>query len=90
MHKDKLRQRFNIRMGAFLCMRREALGMTQASVARAIGTNRSHICHLEKGQKEPSLHTLNKLCIALQMGSVLEGLRLLEAERAERAAMVKP
>ena len=62
--------------------RRVALGMTQASLARAVGTARTSITNLEKGTQHVPLHVL--LAVAGELGA--EGADLLPT-RAELGVM---
>lgn len=43
----------------------EQHGLTQAGLARAIGTDRAHICHLMEDDKTPRLNTLERILEAM-------------------------
>ena len=62
--------------------RRTALGMTQASLAKAVGTARTSITNLEKGTQHVPLHVL--LAVAGELGA--EGADLMPT-RAELGIM---
>lgn len=54
-------------LGPLIRMRREALGMSLADVAKAAGCTKSHVWELEQGRsRNPSVATLHKLAMALQ------------------------
>lgn len=49
------------RFGRALRAARETAGLGSRELARAIDTDNSYICHLEKGRRIPTLHTLVRL-----------------------------
>lgn len=50
-----------------LAFHRQRHGLTQAQLAEKVGTSPSYIGHLERGDREPSLLTLEELSLALQV-----------------------
>lgn len=48
-----------------LAYHRERLGWTQAKLAERIDSSPSYVGHLERGEREPSLLTIEELCKAL-------------------------
>lgn len=50
-----------------LAYHRERLGLTQAQLAEKVGASPSYIGHLERGDREPSLLTLEELSLALNV-----------------------
>lgn len=48
-----------------LARHRERLGLTQAKLAEAIESSPSYVGHLERGEREPSLLTIEELAKAL-------------------------
>jgi ribosome-binding protein aMBF1 (putative translation factor) len=56
---DAARQRFSI--GARLLHRRMAAGLTQQQLAEASGIAQSEISRIERGQANPTAHTLEAL-----------------------------
>jgi transcriptional regulator with XRE-family HTH domain len=48
-----------------LAHHRQRLGLTQAKLAEAVDSSPSYIGHLERGEREPSLLTIEELCRAL-------------------------
>jgi transcriptional regulator with XRE-family HTH domain len=55
---DQLAEEFEL-IHTLLAMR-EKSGLSQAELAQRMGTNKSSICRLEKGNTDPSLSTLKK------------------------------
>lgn len=47
--------------------RRNALGMTQAELADAMGTSQPYICDIEHGRKSPSVSTIERIALALRV-----------------------
>ena len=43
------------KLGEFLKTRREALGLTQRSLAQKLGVEASHVAFIESGRRKPSL-----------------------------------
>ena len=68
---------FKAAIGAKLRAAREKLGMSQEDVAERAGVDRTYVSILERGQKSPTLDTLEKICAAL--GTLPE--RVIEAAR---------
>ena len=54
------------RIGASIRRRREALGFSQEGFAAAIGMHRTYYSAIERGEKNLSLSTLQRLCLGLQ------------------------
>jgi transcriptional regulator with XRE-family HTH domain len=50
-----------------LCVRRVALGFSQRQLADLMGTSQSHISELERGEKSPTMTTLNRWARALRL-----------------------
>ena len=65
------------RIGAAVRRHREAAGMSQTQLAKAIGLLRTSIANLEAGRQRVPLHTLYPICIALgiKTGDVLPDTR---------------
>jgi DNA-binding XRE family transcriptional regulator len=60
------------RLGAMLATLREREGITQAELARRVGTARSNVCRWERKPSNMTLGTLSKLAAALgQTPSIL-------------------
>jgi transcriptional regulator with XRE-family HTH domain len=55
-----------IAVGQRIRSRRSFLRLSQADVARAIGTDRHHISHIESGNKLPDIGTLYRIAEALE------------------------
>lgn len=53
--------------GRNLAYHRERLGWTQARLAEAIGSSPSYIGHLERGERDPSLLTIEEISKALRI-----------------------
>jgi len=47
--------------------RRKAVNISQDLLAKAIGTSRPHIAHLERGSHQPNLRTLIKIARVLNV-----------------------
>jgi ribosome-binding protein aMBF1 (putative translation factor) len=58
-------------LARIVIMRRGALGLTQAELAKRMGTTASVISRIESGQRAISARTLKKLADALQARAVL-------------------
>ena len=59
---------FNIeKPGEYIKKRREALGLTQDELAYSAGIDSSHISHIEKGKKQPSLILIRNIFKALNV-----------------------
>jgi ribosome-binding protein aMBF1 (putative translation factor) len=56
----------------FVIMRRAELGLTQAELARKVGTSHSAISRLESGQHRPGVATLERVAHALGARFVME------------------
>ncbi len=54
------------RIGASIRRRREALGFSQEGFAAAIGMHRTYYSAIERGEKNLSLSTLQRLCLGLK------------------------
>ena len=52
-------------VGDNIRVHRTANGMTQKQLAERLGTHESHICHWERGNREPELTSVFKICIVL-------------------------
>jgi transcriptional regulator with XRE-family HTH domain len=74
------------RMAAFLRARRNALRLTQQSLARQLGVKASHVALLESGRRRPSLGLMVRLAAALSV----DGRTLLKLAYPEVTAMVAP
>lgn len=48
-------------------LRIEKANMSQEDFAKHIGVDRTYLCRLESGQKNPTLETLNKVCDGLNI-----------------------
>jgi transcriptional regulator with XRE-family HTH domain len=55
--------------GERLVYAREKMGMTQAEVSQRSGIYETSICKFEKGEREPSLHNIRQLCLALKVSA---------------------
>ena len=58
-------------LARIVIMRRGALGLTQAELAKRMGTTASVISRIESGQRATSARTLKKLADALEARAVL-------------------
>ncbi len=47
--------------------RRVALGMSQADLADLVGWDRSQVCRLERGRRDPTTASLRKIAKALRV-----------------------
>ena len=56
-----------IAMGDRIKERRQALELTQGTLARQTGVTTSFIGHIERGEKLPSLETMARLSLALDV-----------------------
>jgi transcriptional regulator with XRE-family HTH domain len=65
--------------GKVLRQLREEQGLSQESFGFEISRHRTYISQLERGQKSPTLTTLNRICKALQI-SMSEFLKMVEQE----------
>ncbi|MCZ8062791.1 helix-turn-helix transcriptional regulator [Silanimonas sp.] len=61
MNADTLQRR----VGASIRRRRESLGMSQEAFAAHIGMHRTYYSAIERGEKNISLSTIQRLCEAL-------------------------
>lgn len=52
-------------IGTNIKAHRTVNGLTQRQLGEMLGTHESHICHWEKGNREPELSSILKLCLAL-------------------------
>jgi transcriptional regulator with XRE-family HTH domain len=62
---DDLHIRLYRLLGDRICRARQALKLSQAKLARAVGLNRVSIVNIEKGRQRPSLHVLWEIGRAL-------------------------
>ncbi len=64
-------------IGSVVRKRREALGMTQAQLAEAIGLLRTSVVNLEAGNQRVPLHTLFPICavLGIEVADVLPTVR---------------
>jgi transcriptional regulator with XRE-family HTH domain len=53
------------KLGEFLKARREALGLTQRSLAQKLGVEASHVAFIESGRRKPSLKLLARIADTL-------------------------
>ena len=53
-------------IGGVLRAKREKLAISQEEVAERAGVDRTYVSILERGQKSPTLETLEKICKALE------------------------
>ena len=74
------------RLAAFLKERRNALRLTQQSLAHKLGVRASHIALLENGSRRPSLGLLVRLAAALGV----DGRELLQLAYPEVQALMSP
>ncbi len=75
-----------ISLAAFLKARRNALGLTQQSLAERLGVRASHIALLESGRRRPSLRLVVRLAAALDV----DGRKLLQLAYPEVRTLVSP
>lgn len=54
-----------LRLGGRIVMRRKLLGMTQDTLAEAVGLDRSSIANLEAGRQRVPLHKVEMIAYAL-------------------------
>jgi len=54
-------------LGLWIAKRRESFGISQASLARTVGVDRSHISHIENGSKKASPELLGRIISALDL-----------------------
>lgn len=62
MNADSLQRR----VGASIRRRREALGFSQEGFAAHIGMHRTYYSAIERGEKNLSLSTIQRLCVGLR------------------------
>jgi transcriptional regulator with XRE-family HTH domain len=74
------------KLGVFLKARRNALRLTQQSLAQQLGVRASHIALLENGRRRPSLGLVVRLAAALGV----DGRELLQLAHPEVRALVSP
>jgi transcriptional regulator with XRE-family HTH domain len=74
------------RLGGFLKARRNALGLTQQSLARQLRVRASHIALLESGQRRPSLGLVVRLAATLGV----DGRELLQLAYPEVRSLLSP
>lgn len=65
---------------------RLAAGLTQAEVAKAIGTKQSAIARLESGESNPTLDMMARLATALSVSFEIRPNATVEAHEAELSA----
>lgn len=46
-------------------LRIQRTNLSQEDFARLIGVDRTYMCRLENGKKNPTLETLNKVCVGI-------------------------
>lgn len=63
MNADSLQRR----VGASVRRRREALGFSQEGFAAHIGMHRTYYSAIERGEKNLSLSTIQRLCLGLKV-----------------------
>lgn len=61
MNADTLQRR----VGASIRRRRESLGISQEAFAAHIGMHRTYYSAIERGEKNLSLSTIQRLCVGL-------------------------
>jgi transcriptional regulator with XRE-family HTH domain len=76
------------KLGQILRVRRRALDLTQAELARRIGTSTPYVGYMEAGQRHPSQTVVGKLAVAL--GLDLRELFLLANPRVAAIAVLAP
>jgi len=54
-------------VGKAVRRKREELGLSQEDFAELTGHHRTYIGFLERGERSPNIHTLNRVAEALQM-----------------------
>ena len=57
---------FQRRVGASIRRRREAMGFSQEGFAAHIGMHRTYYSAIERGEKNLSLSTIQRLCLGLK------------------------
>lgn len=57
---------FQRRVGASIRRRREAMGFSQEGLAAHIGMHRTYYSAIERGEKNLSLSTIQRLCLGLK------------------------
>ena len=60
------REREALRIGMEVVQRRRALRLTQAQLARAVGTSEAAISRLESGDANATVRTLKRIAVALR------------------------
>jgi transcriptional regulator with XRE-family HTH domain len=75
-------------LGERIRARRKALGISQERLAPISGVDRTFLAQVERGKRNPSLHSLLKLALGLQMdvGELVQGLCTPPDTRSERGA----
>ena len=63
------RKEINLRVGANIQRARERTGLTQDRLSELIGVTPNHVSALERGVYGVSVETLEKLCLALDVGA---------------------
>lgn len=63
MNADTLQRR----VGASIRRRRESLGFSQEGFAAHIGMHRTYYSAIERGEKNLSLSTIQRLCVGLEV-----------------------
>src|ERR1700761_2900096 len=64
---SKLRMDIFTLLGSNLFAARRAKGLSQEAVAARMGVDRAHVSLIERGKQNPTLSTIQQLCIALDM-----------------------
>ena len=59
--------RNNLKFAQMIRARRRALDLTQAELARRIGTSTPYVGYVEAGKRHPSQMVLGKLAVALHL-----------------------
>jgi transcriptional regulator with XRE-family HTH domain len=74
---DKGKSARQIELGSRISRYRQRRGLSQEALALAADINRSYIASLETGQRNPSLETLARLSLALEvdLGTLVRGLQ---------------
>ena len=61
------KEREALRIGMEVARRRHALGLTQAQLAREVGTSEAAISRLESGDANATVRTLRRVAVALRV-----------------------
>ena len=74
----------NTALGSVVRRRREELRMSQENLAYKSGFDRTYISGIERGRRNPSLKTLERLADALDLDLETLSARIIEAQRNNR------